>query len=710
MVSRGLRAPRALEAARSLAANLVNSRSLMPPMPPTHLRPPSSTRVVARTTAWLAIASALAAPFAVPAQDKPVRVETRREDVKAAPAEAYAAIPGARGARLSPNGRYLAYVGALNGHTALVIQDLQSHEPPRAVPTGDGELKWILWKSDQRLVISVRTVSVRLALRRTLETRLIGLDRDGSHVVELVQAENSDNQPQIQDRVVSELPDDPDHLLIELPKIDRFARTSPSEATLLERSVHPEVVRVDVHTGMTETVAAQHGLISNWIATRAGAVNLGWAVKRDRSLTLLARDSARSDWKTVQTVPLNRGEVFEPLAFVEGEPGHVVVASNHDGGRTGLYEFDIGTARYLRTVKADPRIEVTPIMEAGRLVGYEDDDSGPVYLDAGWAADERLVDKALPESTVRIVDRSRDGRHVLLSVVKGNEPRDYWLLTRNGAKADLEPVTDAYPALAPEQIAPSRWVSYESRDGLKIPALLTLPIGYRSGAGATPVPFVLLPHGGPSAHDERGFDYWVQFLASRGYGVLQPQFRGSTGFGRDFLTAGYQQWGLAMQDDITDGTRWLVRQGLADPARIAIVGASYGGYAALMGVAREPTLYRCAAAFAPVTDLLTFVDDQQSYVFGDLNLPQIGQYGTTLEQTSPARLVDRIVRPVLLVHGRKDYTVPVQHTEMMVRAMSKAGKSVQVVYLDDADHYLARTADRLRLLQTLQAFLDANMK
>jgi dipeptidyl aminopeptidase/acylaminoacyl peptidase len=679
-------------------------------MHPTHVLRTSSIRHVPRPIVGLAVASALAMAFAVSAQEASIRVETPHGSVKAAPIEAYAAIPGARGARLSPNGRYLAYIGALDGHTALVIQDLQGHELPKAIPTGEGELNWILWKSDQRLVISVRAVSARMALRRSVETRLIGLDRDGSHVVELVQAESSDNQPQIQDRVVSELPEDPDHLLIQLPKIDRTARTPPSQATLLDRSLHPEVVRVDVHTGMTQTVAAQHGLISDWIATRAGAVNLGWAVKRDGSLTLLARDTAQSPWKAVQTLPLNQGEVFEPLAFVEGEPGRVFVESNHDGGHTGLYEFDLGSSRYVRTLKVDPRIDVTPIVEAGHLLGYEDDDSGTVYLDADWAADARLIDKALPGSTHRIVDRSRDGRHVLLSVVKGNEPRDYWLLTRDAGKADLEPVTDAYPALVPEQIAPSRWVSYEARDGLNIPAILTLPTGYRPGPHTAPVPFVLLPHGGPSAHDERGFDYWVQFLASRGYGVLQPQFRGSTGYGRDFLTAGYQQWGLAMQDDVTDGTRWLIRQGLADPERIAIVGASYGGYAALMGVAKEPTLYRCAAAFAPVTDLLTLVEDQRSYVFGDLNLPQIGPYGATLEQTSPVHLVDRITRPVLLVHGRKDYTVPVQHTEEMDRAMTKAGKPVQTVYLDDADHYFTRTADRLRLLQALQAFLDANMK
>ncbi len=646
---------------------------------------------------------------AVSAQQIPHAKNARGDAVIPAPVEAYAAIAQARGARLSPDGRHLAYIGAFNGHTALIIQDLQSHDPPRAVPTGDGELNWVVWKSDRRIVVSVRVVSTRRALRHSIETRLVALDRDGSHVVELVQAENSDYEPQVQDRVISELPEDPDHLLLQLPRFNRTARSPASPTTVADRIAHPEVVRVDINTGLTTTMVQQHGLISEWFATRTGAVLLGWSVKRDRTLTLLARDDAGASWRSVLIQTLNRGEVFDPVAFVEGASARIYVASNHDTGRMGLYEFDLAASRYVRTVKADPRMDVEPIAKSGRLLGYEDDESPPAYLDAAWVADERLVDKALHDSTSRIVDRSVDGRHVLLSIVRGNEPHDYWLLTRDGGKADLEPVTDSYPGLSPQQIAASRWVSYKARDGLNIPAILTLPVDARPGQRTAPLPFVVLPHGGPSAHDDKAFDYRVQFLASRGYGVLQPQFRGSTGFGRDFLTAGYQQWGLALQDDLTDGTRWLASQGLADPRRIAIVGASYGGYAALMGVAKEPLLYRCAVAIAPVTDMLTLVDDEQAYLFGDLNLPQIGQYGSALEKTSPLYLAAGIQRPVLLIHGRKDYTVPVQHTEAMSRALAKAGKPAQTMLLDDADHYFTREADRVALLRALQGFLDANM-
>ncbi len=629
--------------------------------------------------------------------------------VPLAPVQAYAAIPAAREARLSPSGHYLAYIGSLEGHTALVVKDLQGRERPRAIPTGAGEVSWILWKSDARLVMSVRVVSGRQALRRTIDTRLIGVDRDGSHVTELIRAEDADYTPQVQDHVLSELPDDPDHLLVQLPHFERAARTPVSASVQNDRVLHPEVVRVDVHTGMTETVVRSNGLVNDWLATAHGTVDLGWSVKRDRTISLLGRDSTQADWRTVQSLSSNQGSVFDLLAWVDETPNHVYVASNHEGGHVGIYEFDVQTARFVRSVKVDARHDIGAIVQGERLRGYEDE-HGPVYLDAGWAAAQRLIDKALAHSTNWIIDRSSDGQSVLVSVVKGNEPRDYWLLTRRDGKADLEPVTDNYPLLSPEQIGPSRWVHYDARDGLGIPALVTLPPGRRFGASSTPLPFVVLPHGGPSAHDDRGFDYWVQFLASRGYGVLQPQFRGSTGYGRDFLTAGYRQWGLAMQDDVTDGTRWLVREGLADPKRIAIVGASYGGYAALMGVAKEPSLYRCAIAIAPVTDLLMLAEDEQSALFGDLNLPQIGQYGSALEQTSPLQLADRIVQPVLLVHGRKDYTVPVQHTEAMSRALARQGKASQTVYMDEADHYFTRSADREVLLASMEEFLARNLK
>jgi dipeptidyl aminopeptidase/acylaminoacyl peptidase len=219
----------------------------------------------------------------------------------------------------------------------------------------------------------------------------------------------------------------------------------------------------------------------------------------------------------------------------------------------------------------------------------------------------------------------------------------------------------------------------------------------------------VLPHGGPSARDEGGFDWLVQFLVSRGYGVLQPQFRGSTGFGPEFRAKGRQQWGLAMQDDVTDATQWLVQQNLADPKKICIVGASYGGYAALEGAVKEPALYACAAAIAPVTDIPAFLRDARHYVFADTNIPAIAGDDTDTEAVSPDDHAGRIQIPILLIHGMDDFTVSVKQTQKMEEALKEAGKDEQTIYIPGANHFLRRESDRLTVLNALESFLAKSL-
>jgi dipeptidyl aminopeptidase/acylaminoacyl peptidase len=198
-------------------------------------------------------------------------------------------------------------------------------------------------------------------------------------------------------------------------------------------------------------------------------------------------------------------------------------------------------------------------------------------------------------------------------------------------------------------------------------------------------------------------------IASRGYGVLQPNFRGSTGYGAAFERAGFRQWGLAMQDDLADGTKWLIDRKLADPARICIVGWSYGGYAALMGAIETPDLYRCAASMAGVTDLSRRLDRAQRSRLADLNLPRYDSDPEAIAANSPLLHADRIRIPILLAHGRRDFTVPVEDTEAMEAALRDAGKPVEAIYFDDDDHYLFREEDRIAYLKALDRFLAANL-
>ena len=340
-------------------------------------------------------------------------------------------------------------------------------------------------------------------------------------------------------------------------------------------------------------------------------------------------------------------------------------------------------------------------MRSGRLVSYVTEDGARKYLDAAWAADYLAVRKALRGRRVTIVDRPTDGAHVLFKIDEPHEPSSWWILDRTVQPAHLSPVIETYTDIADAGISPVAKIAYSARDGLQIFAYLTWPRMYREG----PIPFVVLPHGGPNDCDSAGFDYEVQFLASRGWGVLQPEFRGSTCWGSAFEQKGYREWGFKMQDDVTDGTRWLIDRGLADPSKICIVGSSYGGYAALEGVEKEPDLYRCAAAWAPVTDLLTLRGEWRELIQNAVALDRLGEDSGRLEAASPDRHADKIKVPVLLMHGRTDFTVQVRHSERMESALKDAGKPVEAIYLDGADHYRLQYPARLAWLQALDRFL-----
>jgi dipeptidyl aminopeptidase/acylaminoacyl peptidase len=256
-----------------------------------------------------------------------------------------------------------------------------------------------------------------------------------------------------------------------------------------------------------------------------------------------------------------------------------------------------------------------------------------------------------------------------------------------------------------DTIAPARKVSIAAGDGTILPALLTLPLDPPAG----PIGFVVLPHGGPNAHDSLQFDWIVQFIASRGYGVLQPQFRGSSGYGSAFQRAGYREWGGRMQDDVTDATRWLIDQKLADPKRLCIVGSSYGGYAALTGAAQHPDLYRCVAAIAPVTDVEKLLHDREHIEFVEANRNRIAGTSGTVGIPSPVDLAGAISAPVLLIHGKRDFTVPVAHSEEMAARLREAGHKPVVVYIDDSDHFFSHPGGRLQALKALDSFLNANL-
>jgi dipeptidyl aminopeptidase/acylaminoacyl peptidase len=282
------------------------------------------------------------------------------------------------------------------------------------------------------------------------------------------------------------------------------------------------------------------------------------------------------------------------------------------------------------------------------------------------------------------------------------------------SRGELSPFGESYPELAGAEFGRTRWFTYKARDGVEIPAYLTLPPG--AAPGSKP-PLVVLPHGGPASRDTYEFDYLTQFLATRGYAVLRPQFRGSTGFGGAFEKAGDHEWAGKMQSDLVDGVAALGAEGLIDPQRACIVGWSFGGYAALISAALFPDAYRCVVSVNGVSDLSMLIGQEKSS-FGDdspalaywrrvVGDPDVNE--SVLKESSPAYQAARIKAPVLLIHGQEDTTAPYKHSLTMRKALIAAGKPVEMVAIEGDDHYLFRSQTRTWMLEALEGFLAKHL-
>ncbi|RZJ86220.1 MAG: S9 family peptidase, partial [Brevundimonas sp.] len=332
-----------------------------------------------------------------------------------------------------------------------------------------------------------------------------------------------------------------------------------------------------------------------------------------------------------------------------------------------------------------------------------------VFLDPTLAQRWASVTAAYPNKTVQVVSATPDFDKIIVLTQGAGDPGSYALIDMAAGRAT--PLGSQYPAVPTAAMGEVRYIEYRAADGMRIPAYLTLP----PGREAKNLPLIMLPHGGPGARDEPGFDHWSQLLASRGYAVIQPQFRGSTGYGNAHLEAGYGEWGKKMQSDLTDGVHYLRDQGIIDPARVCIFGWSYGGYAAMAGATLDPETYRCAIAGAGVSDLPRMLAWERDQTGGKdsivmrfwkrfMGADRIND--NAIAQVSPARLADRVRGPVLLIHGRDDSVVPYEQSELFQRALQRSGKDVEMVELQGEDHWLSRASGRLRVSQALIDFLN----
>ena len=564
--------------------------------------------------------------------------------------------------------------------------------------------RWLRWANDRRLLISVQARNPSAVHVAGRETRLFGVDADGSNLSWLGRDWPVFGQLSLaiaqQDRIVHLTPDDPGAVLL--------SYWPPYEA-------NPTVMRMDVATGRVRRVQDAKTGVHSWHADAMGQIRAGEGAVANR-YQLWARATAEADFELVIDFKQFDEEGPEFAGF-HADPGKIYVHAPHED-RMAVFEFDLASRRLGRLAFAHPAVDVEDIeRDAGpgeRAVGvsfvvdrpsihfFEESDERE-YLALG---DTLRSEFGFPVSH-HVVSATADGNRRVLSVSSERQPPVYYLHDRKTRQ--LVRLVEQHPAVRPADLAQTRRVDYVARDGLAIPAYLTLP----SGLEPKRLPTIALVHGGPWSRDAIDWDPEVQLLANRGYAVLQVNFRGSSGFGRSHLQAGYREWGRKIQDDITDGVEWLIEQGIADPDRVGIVGSSYGGYAALVGLVTTPQLYRAAVAYAPVTDIELLISDDRWYDWGyEWHETMIGgERGdkSRLQESSPLRRVAEIRAPVLIGHGTDDQRIHVRQSQRMAAALKAAGKEYEYLEFPDEIHGFLVEANRVRWYGTLIGFLDRNL-
>lgn len=636
------------------------------------------------------------------------------------PASAFGALPFMQQVEISPDGRYIAaLVVGSNQRYDVVIYDLAQlgKVPPFRAPSGDWDVNWIRWKSGNRLLVSMRKAYFRSAPGSAvdvLETRLWAMNADGSDLKRLVQrksraksswAESFGGQGivQVGDRVVDFLPDDPRHVLM------AFNAEDPSQ---------PRLYRVEIYKDQQVQVEPGRTNIQWWLQDNQGRVRIaqGRALDEvDAETATYYRASEKEEWKKIWDEK-QRDAAFNPVIFDQDDPDILYVTSDHENGRVGLYRYRLSSGAFIDRMFLHPEVDISDVILDPRGteiegVRYITDLTHWKWFSGRMAGIHKDIQAQLPGWSVAVESRTEDDARMMVRAAAPDHSPRYYLYEPSTRKLQYFGFGNA--ALDEHDLARIVPVRYKARDGLEIPAYLTLPIG-TTNPPARPLPTVVMPHGGPEARDYAAFDPEVQMLANRGYAVLQMNFRGSAGYGAQFEAAGRREWGEAIQDDITDGTRWLIDSRIADPGRICIVGGSFGGYAALMGVVKEPGIYRCAASLNGVTDLPDLISLRRKFVGGRSSaarrLGDLWQDREKLDRNSPARRAGDIQVPVLLVHGTDDRVVPVAQSRKMADALKGARKAYQYVELEGEEHWLTHAGTRVMYFDQLDRFLAEQLR
>jgi len=603
----------------------------------------------------------------------------------AVPVEVFAALPAIENPKLSPDGTRIAGKIGINGKQLLLVQPLFGDGKPSALAEGKIDINWWEWVNDNWLVLGVGDDDV-VYDEDVYVTRIAGVSAD----MKTIKWVDPDRSGIDADDVIWYAEDGSPRILL-----------SKETGILNETQWYPSVFNVDVSTGKAKLVVPSIEEVWDWDADASGTVRYGVIWRDGKKVGVVYRGPSGGKFERVMFGKREEDSIPEPSVFrADGS----ALAFDDGDGREAVYELSLPSFTLGKKVVGDQRYDVETIItnQAGNdLAGFRvvDKRSHIEWLDPNLKDVQSGLDQTLGAGNGRIVSWSRDRKKILVEVGTPSQAGGLYYWNTDGARMDR--IAWNNTTLKSRTLSSVSTIEYKARDGISIEAVLTLP----RGRPAKALPLIVMPHGGPGARDSERFDWWVQYLAELGYAVIQPNYRGSTGYGKAFYDRGKGEWGLKMQDDLIDAIGWATAQGIADPKRVCIVGASYGGYAAMRGAQRDAAHYRCAVSYAGISDLGAMLRYDRN-LLGKGVVDYWKKQAPDFAAVSPKFHAAEFGAPILIAHGVEDKRVPVKQSRMLVSELQKAGKPYEYLEQKFGDHHFSRSEDRLDFLKAMKAFLD----
>lgn len=602
--------------------------------------------------------------------------------VRQIPVKDFFKNPEKTGYQISPDGNYFSYLTSWENRLNVFVQKVGSDEAIRITSATERDITSYFWKGNNKIMYLQDKAGDE-------NFKLYSVNIDGSNL-KLLSPEG---------KVRTEIVDD-------LEEIDDYMLVSMNERNPQVFDVY----RINVNTGEKKMIAENPGNIMGWMTDHDGKLRVATASDGVNSV-LMYRETEDAPFKEVLVT--NFRESVEPL-FFSFDNKFLYASSNLGRDKSAIVKFDIANGKEMEVMYENPYVDVSGLSYSKKrkvltAISYVKEKREIKYLDAQAETRYNRIKKELGDNEVVITGVNKNEDKFLVRTYSDRSLGSYYFYDQSSDK--LTKIAEVSPWINETELAVMKPVSYTSRDGLTINGYLTLPVGVEPKN----LPVVMNIHGGPWARDNWGFNPEVQFLANRGYAVLQVNYRGSTGYGRKFWEASFREWGKKMQDDVSDGVKWLISEGIANPKKVGIYGGSYGGYATLAGLTFSPELYACGVDYVGVSNLFTFMKTIPPYwePFRKMMYEMVGNPevdSALFVAASPVFHADKIAAPLFVAQGKMDPRVNINESDQMVEAMKKRGIEVEYMVKDNEGHGFHNQENRFDFYGAMEKFLAKHLK